>query len=302
MKPIESSEIIEFLGDRVEAVRQTEATIVDHGCAVSPGAARGISFLSALELSESNESVSTLSSVVLVRPEVIDEFPQAQHCVLVAVSDPRREYARVVGEFFVEAPSPFVHPTAVVDEAAVLDDSCHIAAGVVLEAGVEVGPRTWLGPNVVLLRDTKIGQDCKVGPGTVIGNDGFGYSREDDGTPILVPHTGKVVLGDRVEIGSNTSIDRGTIGDTVIEDDVKIDNLVHIAHNCHIESGAFVIAAAMVAGSVKVGPRAWIAPNASIRQKLNVGADAVVGLSAVVVKDVEPGATVLGNPARELGA
>ena len=101
----------------------------------------------------------------------------------------------------------------------------------------------------------------------MIGHVGFGYARETDGTPVAIPHSGGVDVGDHVDIGANTCIDRGTMSDTVIGHQVKIDNLVHIAHNCVIGEAAYVIATAIVGGSVKIGPRAWIAPNASIRQR-----------------------------------
>jgi UDP-3-O-[3-hydroxymyristoyl] glucosamine N-acyltransferase len=104
-----------------------------------------------------------------------------------------------------------------------------------------------------------------------------------------------------VEIGANTAIDRGTLADTVIEDEAKIDNLVHVAHNCHIKRGAFVIATSILCGGVVVGERAWVAPNASILEQITIGDDATVGLAATVIRDVEPGAVVVGSPARPLG-
>ncbi|MEZ5268643.1 MAG: hypothetical protein R2789_08795 [Microthrixaceae bacterium] len=82
---------------------------------------------------------------------------------------------------------------------------------------------------------------------------GFGYARDPDGTPVLLPHLGGVRIGDRVEIGANTAVDRGTLEHTVIEDDAKIDNLVHIAHNCVVGEGAFVIATSILCGSVRIG-------------------------------------------------
>jgi len=167
-------------------------------------------------------------------------------------------------------------------------------------SGCRIGARVCIGANAVLGEGIIIGDDVVVGPGTVIGHVGFGYAREPDGTPVLLPHTGTVRIGDRVEIGANTAIDRGTIDDTVIEDDAKVDNLVHIAHNCRIRRGAFVIATAILCGGVDVGEGAWIAPNAAVREQLSVGDGAVVGLSATVVRDVEPETVVAGSPARPI--
>ena len=152
----------------------------------------------------------------------------------------------------------------------------------------------------MILSGTRIGDRTSIGPSTTIGYTGFGYVREDDGQPLLIPHSGGVVIGSDVEIGANTCIDRGTLDDTVIDDHAKIDNLVHIAHNCHIGNGAFVIATAILCGGVRIGERAWVAPNVSIREQLTVGADAIIGLASTVVKNVPDGATVVGSPAREI--
>jgi len=111
---------------------------------------------------------------------------------------------------------------------------------------------------------------------------------------------GRVVIDEDVEIGCNTCVDRGALGNTYLRSGARIDNLVHIAHNADIGSHALVIAHAMVAGSATIGERAWIAPSAAIMNQLTVGAGAIVGLGAVVVKSVEPGTTVVGNPAKPL--
>jgi UDP-3-O-[3-hydroxymyristoyl] glucosamine N-acyltransferase len=115
-----------------------------------------------------------------------------------------------------------------------------------------------------------------------------------------LPHLGGVVLGDDVEVGSLTTVCRGTLADTILRDGCKIDDHVHIAHNIDVGEDAFVIACAEVSGGVKIGRRAWIAPNASILNQLSVGDDSVVGLGAVVVRSVPDGAVVVGNPAKPI--
>lgn len=111
-------------------------------------------------------------------------------------------------------------------------------------------------------------------------------------------HLGGVRIGDHVLVGAMTAIARGALQDTVIEDYVKINNLVHVAHNCHIGRGTLIGACADLSGSLTIGANCWIAPNCSIRQKLVIGEDSTIGIGAVVVKDVAPGTTVYGNPAR----
>lgn len=132
----------------------------------------------------------------------------------------------------------------------------------------------------------------------MIGADGFGYQRNESGELEKFPHLGGVVIEDNVEIGSNTCIDRGTLGDTIIREGSKIDNLVHIAHNVIVGRHAIVIAHSMVGGSVRIGDYAWVSPSACLRDVISIGDRSTVGLGAVVVKDVPDGGTVMGTPAR----
>lgn len=134
-----------------------------------------------------------------------------------------------------------------------------------------------------------------IGDYTSIGNDGFGFYKGK-----RVPHRGRVMIHANAEIGNNVCIDRAVIGDTVIGFDVKIDNLVHIAHGVKIGDGSIIVAGAVICGSVTIGKNVWVGANACIRQHLTIGDNAVIGMGAVVVKDVKPGQTVAGNPAKEL--
>ena len=144
------------------------------------------------------------------------------------------------------------------------------------------------------------GKCCLIKPGAVIGQAGFGYERDFDGTPIRFPHFGRVVLGNRVEVGANTVIPKGALEDTVIGDCTKIDDLVYIAHNCKIGKNVMIAGNATLCGGVQVGDGAWIGAGASVKQNVKVGEGAVVGLGAVVVKDVAAYSTVVGNPARAI--
>ena len=134
----------------------------------------------------------------------------------------------------------------------------------------------------------------------MIGADGFGFAFSDNGLPIKVEHFGGVIIGDRVEIGANTCIDRGTIDNTVIHDDVKIDNLVHIAHNVVLLRGAVVVAGAIICGSARMGEDSYVAPGGIVKNQLQVGNNALVGLGAVVTKPVDDGSVVAGIPAKEI--
>ncbi|HJR70753.1 MAG TPA: UDP-3-O-(3-hydroxymyristoyl)glucosamine N-acyltransferase, partial [Gammaproteobacteria bacterium] len=198
-------------------------------------------------------------------------------------------------------PSAEIGAQAVVGADCTIGEGAVVGAGTVLGTRVVVGERTSIGPRVTLLDGVRIGARCIVHPGVVIGADGFGFAL-DGGTWQKIPQIGGVVIGDDVEIGANTTIDRGAIDDTVIEDGVKIDNLVQIAHNVRL--GAHTIMAAMsgVAGSTKVGKRCMIGGAVVMINSLNVCDDAVFTFGSVVTKSVDEPGTYSGHlPAEEAG-
>lgn len=169
-----------------------------------------------------------------------------------------------------------MHPTATVDRTAT------------------VLPGTYIGPNVT------IREHCVIGANTVIGAPGFGYETAETGEHAYRPHSEGVLLERHVSVGSNSCIDQGRHRCTVVGEGTKIDNLVHIAHNARVGRHCLIIAHTMIAGSAEVGDYTRIAPGSLIRDWRQVGDHALVGMGAVVVKDVEDGATVAGNPARPL--
>ncbi len=212
--------------------------------------------------------------------------------------NPRLAFMRAVRQFFSRPrPAQGIHPRAVVDRTAQVDDTASVGANCFIGANCVVGARSILYPNVTLLDDVRIGADVTVNSGTVIGADGFGYERNEDFELEKFPHIGGVVIEDDVEIGSNTSIDRGTLGDTLIRSGARIDNQCHISHNVVIGRHAAVIAQSMVGGSAVVGDQGWLAPAAIVMNQAKIGARATVGLGAVVVKNVPDGMTVMGSPA-----
>ena len=173
-----------------------------------------------------------------------------------------------------------------------------IHRSVELSSEVTLGSGVTIGPNTVVIGNVSIGSNVHIGANCVIGSPGFGFAKGPDGVYIRVPHVGGVIIGDNVEIGNNACIDSGTFESTVIGNNVKIDNLVHIAHNVTIGERTLITACAEISGSVKIGSDVWIAPNVSIIQKVSIGDGALVGIGSTVTKDVSPGLTVFGSPAR----
>lgn len=146
-----------------------------------------------------------------------------------------------------------------------------------------------------------IGSGCHIHRSATIGGSGFGYEWDQNFNKWLrIKHFGRVVIGDNVIIGEHVNIHRGVTGDTIIGDGTKIDAGVHIAHNCEIGRNCLIIAGAVLCGSVELGDNVWVAPNATIKEHVKVGDGAVIGLGAVVLRDVPPGDTWVGNPAKRI--
>lgn len=196
-------------------------------------------------------------------------------------------------------PAPGVHPTAVVHSAADIDASVSVGPGCVIGAHASIGHATVLHANVFVAPGCRIGSHCILHPGVVIGAEGFGYRPDPDrgGLPIRIPHVGAVRVGDRVEIGANTTIDRGKFTDTLIGDDTKIDNLVQIGHNCRIGRGCLICGQAGLSGSVVLGDGVVLGGQAGIADNLKIGDKAMVGAQAGVMFDAPAGVTVAGSPA-----
>lgn len=161
---------------------------------------------------------------------------------------------------------------------------------------VEIGNNSVIYPHTVILDGTELGQEVIIYPGVVIGSDGFGYYPVK-GELKAIPHVGRVIIGDRVEIGALSMVDRGTIGNTVIGDGTKIDNSVHIAHNVKIGKNVIILAQVGIAGSCIIEDNVAIAGQVGIADHVRIGRDAKVAAKSGVAKDVEEGEVVFGYPA-----
>jgi UDP-3-O-[3-hydroxymyristoyl] glucosamine N-acyltransferase len=302
MQPIELGKILEFLGDVVVTVVGPMKRVVTHAAPIHEAQDElAITFSKRADAKSLGLIRSTRAGVVLCPTETpVSEFADTGK-TLVAVATPRLSFLRLVQTHFINPKPRGIHPTAVIDPQAKIEDDVYIGPFTYVGGECEIGRGTVIYGHVHIYPKTRIGRNVVVHAGTVIGADGFGYHRNEDGELEKFPHIGGVIIGDDVEIGANTCIDRGALGNTIIHKGAKVDNLVHIAHNVVVGHHAAVIAHAMVGGSTQIGDQAWVAPSACLRNGISVGDGAVVGLGAVVVKDVADGTTVMGVPARPDG-
>jgi UDP-3-O-[3-hydroxymyristoyl] glucosamine N-acyltransferase len=255
---------------------------------------------------------TTKAGAVIVSAKLAPDAPPT--ATLLIAEQPYRAYALAAQMFYpAQPPVPGIASTAVIDATAVVGDGSAVGAHAVIGARAAIGKRCDIGANAVIGASVVLGDDvciganaslshCVVGsrvriyPGARIGQDGFGFA-PDPKAPIKVPQLGRVIIGDDVEIGANSTIDRGAGPDTVIGSGTMIDNLVQIAHNVRIGKGCIIVAQVGVSGSTRFDDYVMVGGQAGFAGHLVVGKAAQIGAQAGVLRDVEPGAILLGSPA-----
>ncbi|HWM82820.1 MAG TPA: UDP-3-O-(3-hydroxymyristoyl)glucosamine N-acyltransferase [Pseudolabrys sp.] len=261
----------------------------------------------------------THAAACFVSPRLMSHVPA--HVVALQIEAPYRALVAVARTLFPGAlrPSSFcgnagVSPAAHVDPTARLEDAVIVDAGAVIGPDVEIGSGTLIGANAVIGPEVRIGRDCAIGPGTTISNalvgdrviihagarlglDGFGYLPGPKGHE-KVPQVGRVIVQDEVEVGANTTIDRGAMRDTVIGEGTKIDNLVQIAHNVTIGRRCIVVAQTGISGSVVIGDYVLLGGQAGLKDHLTIGDGAQIAAQSGVMEDIPAGTKWGGFPAQ----
>jgi UDP-3-O-[3-hydroxymyristoyl] glucosamine N-acyltransferase len=310
-RPLSASEIAALTGGRLVG----PGTVTVAGVAPLERAGPGdLSFLASPRYAPYFERTS--ASVVLVAPEL--EATAGGPETRIVVPEPHAALLVVLPVLYPQAVwEAGVHPTAAIGRRATwqepvaigphvslgndvqLGRNVRIGAGCVLGDGVAVGDETQLYPGVTLYGGTALGKRVIVHAGAVLGSDGFGYVPGKGGEAHRkIPHVGRCLIGDDVEIGANTCIDRGSIDDTVIGSGTKIDNLVHIAHNVRVGARCLIMALAGIAGSVQVEDDVIIAGQVGIADHLTIGRGARLLVQSGYIGNVPPDTTMFGTPAR----
>lgn len=256
---------------------------------------------------------ATRAGAVIVHPDLANRVPAGT--VAIETVDPYAGWARAASLFHPPPPiRPGVHRSAVLAEDAICDASAEIGPLAVIGAGAVVGPRCRIGAGAVIGDAVSMGADCRVGPlasishavlgdrvyvypGARIGQDGFGFATTPNGF-LTVPQLGRVLLEDDVEVGANSTVDRGSATDTVIGAGSRLDNLVQIGHNVRLGRCCVVVAQAGISGSTVLEDFVVIAAQAGLTGHLRIGRKARIGAQAGVMADVDAGLDVIGSPAQ----
>jgi UDP-3-O-[3-hydroxymyristoyl] glucosamine N-acyltransferase len=221
---------------------------------------------------------------------------------ILGVSDPKYAFA-AIGHWLGGQSDGVIHPTAAIDDAATVGHGTSVGAYSVIEAGAQVGECCMIGSRVTIHRNTILSDYVVVQSGAVLGSTGFGYVRGTDGAYLRFPQQGRLWIGDEVEIGANTTIDRGALTETRIGRGVKIDNLVHIGHNVQVGADVVIAAQTGISGSSTIGDGAVVAGQVGIADHVTIGPGAILGAQCGVPSNKQirgPGVLFWGTPARPI--
>ena len=305
---MKASQIAQLVGGRFEGAADPEITDV---AAVDRARESELTFVAhakyASYLERSAAGVVMVAEALAGRVE--DQRPR------IVVKDVHRAVAQLLEKLHPEhRPAAGVHPTAVIGAGSELAGDVIVEPYVVIGERVRIAPGAWIGahtvigddcrigpetrthPHVTLYSKVQLGARCIVHSGARLGSDGFGYTLVD-GQHRKVPQVGGVIIGDDVEIGANTTIDRGSVGPTEIGNGVKIDNLVHLGHNVRVGDLSIIVAQVGVSGSTVLGKGVTLAGQSGLPGHLNIGDRATIAAKSAPFGDVPAGATVTGYPA-----
>jgi len=255
----------------------------------------------------------TRAGAILVPADLLESVPQST--IPLVTTDPIAGWATIAALFHpMPTVHPGTHPSAVISPTARIDPTAEIGPFVVIENEAEIGPGCKIGPGAVIGAGVVMGPDCRIGPhvsishailgariyiypGARIGQEGFGFSITPRGFQSK-PQLGCVIIGDDVEVGANTTIDRGALTDTVIGAGTRLDNQVQVGHGVRIGRHCAIAGMVGFSGSVELGDFVEVGGQACFVEHVRVGPKSQISAQALVISDLEPGATVFGSPAR----
>lgn len=260
---------------------------------------------------------TTGASIAIVSNDFVADQALPSTLTLIRVADAYGAFAKLLEAYNqFRQPAPGIHPSAVIDEGATIGEGvyigplvyvaagvtigkgCQINAGCSIATGVVIGEKTVLFSGVRIYNDCKIGAHCTLHSGVIIGGDGFGFAPNSENNYSKVPQIGNVILEDHVEVGSNTTIDRATLGSTIIRRGVKLDNLIQVAHNVEIGENTVIAAQTGIAGSTRIGKNCMIGGQVGIVGHITIADGTKIAAQSGVGSEIkEPNIILQGSPA-----
>ena len=256
----------------------------------------------------------TKASAIIVNKNLVLEDDLKS--TLIRVNNPYESFSTLLDYYKkVTVERTGVSSSAEIHESVKIESNCYIGSMTLIEKGSEVSknvkifPHVYIGPNVTIgegsvifagakiMEDTVIGKNCVIHSGAVIGSDGFGFAPQENGAYKKIPHTGRVILRENVDVGANSTIDKATLGDTLIGNGVKLDNQIQIAHNVEIGSNTVIAGQTGIAGSAKIGKNCVIGGQVGIVGHITIGDNVKVQGQSGIISNVENNAVVQGTPA-----
>ena len=310
-----ATQIALMIGGKVEGNGDTE---VDSFGKIEEAQAGQLAFLANPKYEE--HLYSTRASIIIVNET--QELKQPITATLIRVADAYASFATLLDKYqqlktqqltgiqhpvYIDATAKigddvFVGAFAYIGEKVIVGNGVKIYPNAFLGNNVNVGENTIIHPGVKIYHDCVIGKNVVIHAGTIIGGDGFGFAPLADGTFKKIPQLGNVIIEDNVEIGSNTTIDRATIGSTLIKAGAKLDNLLQIGHNAEVGNNTIIAAQSGISGSTKVGNNVMIGGQVGIVGHISIGDGAKINAQSGVSKSLEAGKTVTGSPAYDFTA
>lgn len=301
VKRIELSDILAFLGDDVICIAGIQENVyIDNLADLANVNETTLDWVLPSKVNKQQIAETTKARAVLVDDEVVySDIMKENGKTLIIVKSPKFALAKIGNHFFTSKPTAGIHHSAIIHPEAIIGKDVSIGAYTVVGKAT-IGDGCIIDSNVRIYDGVQIGKCCDIKAGAVLGGAGFGFEKDENGNSFRFPQIGGLIIGDYVEVGGNTCIDRGALSNTEIGDYTKINNLCHIAHNNKIGRNVTITGCVNVSGSNVIDDNVWIAPNASVRGFVHLGEGCTLGMGAVATKDIPASETWVGNPAHKM--